>query len=204
MSEVFAITIFKCAESIVGRPLTEGKASFTHTKPSYIECYSHYLAGESEFSASHLKVSIPLHLCEIPNVSADHENYLLAKRQCEFMQEQLSYNKNTVKYQVESIMLAYPSEVLTEDEVAAGLCISKRTLARRLQKEGTGFRQIRDEIVSKQAIDYLRNSSLSTDAVAALLNYHDSANFRRAFKRWFQITPDQYRQQNINESTEIQ
>ncbi|WP_223268800.1 AraC family transcriptional regulator [Marinobacter nauticus] len=25
------------------------------------------------------------------------------------------------------------------------------------------------------------------------MNYHDSANFRRAFKRWFGVTPDEYR-----------
>jgi AraC-like DNA-binding protein len=35
---------------------------------------------------------------------------------------------------------------------------------------------------------------MSVEAIAALLNYHDSANFRRAFKRWFQVSPDQYRQ----------
>ena len=73
--------------------------------------------------------------------------------------------------------------------------ISQRTLARRLTKEGTCFRKIRDESLSQQAVDYLRDGNMSVDAVAALLNYHDSANFRRAFKRWFQKTPDQYRQQ---------
>ena len=77
---------------------------------------------------------------------------------------------------------------------AAQLFISKRTLARRLRAEGTGFRQIRDEIISQQATGYLRDSHMSVEAIAALLNYHDSANFRRAFKRWFQVSPDQYRQ----------
>lgn len=75
------------------------------------------------------------------------------------------------------------------------LFISKRTLARRLGLEGRNFRSIRDEILSQQASSYLHTSNMSVDAIAAVLSYHDSSNFRRAFKRWFQLTPDQYRKQ---------
>ncbi|MFT6331526.1 MAG: AraC-like DNA-binding protein [Bermanella sp.] len=49
-------------------------------------------------------------------------------------------------------------------------------------------------MLSQQAVAYLSDSHISVEAIAALLNYHDSANFRRAFKRWFQLSPDQYRQ----------
>ena len=94
-------------------------------------------------------------------------------------------------------MLDLPPGVLTEEEAAAALFIGKRTLSRRLKKEDTGFRQIREEVLSQQAADYLRGSNMSIDTIAALLNYHDSANFRRAFKRWFQLSPDKYRQQSI-------
>ena len=58
---------------------------------------------------------------------------------------------------------------------------------------GTSFRKIRDLILSKQASNYLLDSELSVDAIATLLNYHDSANFRRAFKRWFNMSPSAYR-----------
>ena len=71
--------------------------------------------------------------------------------------------------------------------------MSKRTLARKLDLEQTSFRQIRDQLLAQQASDYLRSSHLTVDAIAALLNYHDSANFRRAFKRWFGIAPVAFR-----------
>ena len=92
------------------------------------------------------------------------------------------------------MMLSQAPGLLSEEEAAATLFISKRTLARRLQQEGKRFRQIRDEILSQQASGYLRDSHLSVEAIAAQLNYHDTANFRRAFKRWFQLSPDQFRQ----------
>ncbi|KZY88682.1 hypothetical protein A3742_15835 [Oleiphilus sp. HI0071] len=71
--------------------------------------------------------------------------------------------------------------------------ISKRTLARRLKVEGASFRKVRDHILSQQATSYLRDSKMSVEAIAAILNYHDSSNFRRAFKRWMGITPETYR-----------
>ena len=90
-------------------------------------------------------------------------------------------------------MLAHPLSQLSEENVAAALFISKRTLARRLKQEGVSFREIKDSILSKQASSYLLETELSVDAIASLLNYHDSANFRRAFKRWFNIPPNNYR-----------
>ena len=44
------------------------------------------------------------------------------------------------------------------------------------------------------AADYLRDTDLTVEAIAAILNYHDSSSFRRAFKRWHNVTPQQFRQ----------
>lgn len=93
------------------------------------------------------------------------------------------------------MMLSSSLHELSEDQIAAALFMSKRTLARQLAADGTSFREIRDAILSEQARRYLTDSTLSVDAIATLLNYHDSSNFRRAFKRWFNVTPSQYRNQ---------
>ncbi|MED5433124.1 MAG: helix-turn-helix domain-containing protein, partial [Pseudomonadota bacterium] len=63
----------------------------------------------------------------------------------------------------------------------------------KLAQENSGFRKIREQILSRQAADYLQDPRLTVDSIAALLNYHDSANFRRAFKRWYTLTPEQFR-----------
>jgi len=194
LSETFIKILFDCAEFIVGQPIHGAISFFNYAEPSYSHCYADCLPGQFEFSAPNLMVRIPMALCEVPNASSCSENYLFAMRQCEMMQAQLLSNRNTVKYQIQKMMLDHPPGVLTETEAAAALFICKRTLARRLKKEDTGFRQIREDILSQQAADYLRESNMSIDTIAALLNYHDSANFRRAFKRWFQLSPDQYRQ----------
>lgn len=203
LAEASAMILFDFAEFIVGRPLDEAITSFAYSEPLYSQRYSDFLPGQFEFDTPNIMVKIPLDLCLVPNVSANHESYLLALKQCETMLVQLLSNKQSCKYQVQKMMLSNPSHVLNEKNAAAALFISKRTLARRLQQEGTGFRKIRDDILSQQAVAYLGDNNISVEAIAALLNYHDSANFRRAFKRWFQLSPDQYRQKLKKDTRQI-
>ncbi|MFP5484012.1 MAG: helix-turn-helix domain-containing protein, partial [Gammaproteobacteria bacterium] len=135
----------------------------------------------------------PLALCHEPNASANHESYRLALQTCETMLAQLQTQTSSYQNRLKKMMLSRPPGTLSEEEAAATLFMSKRTLARKLKQENSNFRQIRDDILSSQAASYLRESSLSIENIAALLNYHDSANFRRAFKRWFGQSPEQYR-----------
>ena len=193
LSEAFGMAFFECARFILGRPLSEAQTYFAHAQPSYVAEYANYLPGKVEFSQSCTLVKIPLEACHVPNVSASEANYALAYKQCESILAQQHGQKGTCKYQVQKLMLSHPSGMLNEEEAAKSLFISKRTLARKLKQENTSFRQIRDETLAKQSDAYLREGSMSVEAISALLGYHDSANFRRAFKRWFDMTPDQYR-----------
>lgn len=193
LAEVCAMVFFSCVEFIIGRPAHEAEMQFAYPAPSYRTRYGEFLPGKVRFAADCLTAWVPPALCEIENVSANQESYRLAKAQCETILAQLNSTSGSYQRQIEQMLLSHPAGFLTEDEAAAALFMSKRTLARRLQAEGTRFRKIRDEIFARQASGYLRDSRLSVDAIAALLNYHDSANFRRAFKRWFQMTPDEFR-----------
>jgi AraC-like DNA-binding protein len=189
-----------CAEFIIGRPLTEARIDFSFAKPSYSHVYRDYFAGNYQFSTSHSSIRIPLETCHIVNVSANHENYVLAMKQCETMLSQLKSHKCSTTYQLQKMMLSQPLGTLSEEDAAAALFISKRTLARRLEKEGSSYMDIRKKLLSEQASSYLRRSQMSIEAIASLLNYHDSANFRRAFKRWFHLSPKDYRQQFTEDS----
>jgi AraC-like DNA-binding protein len=199
LSETIAVIFMECAAFIIGRPLTEVSFNFTHPKPTYSEIYSQFLSGSSMFSAPELMIRVPMTVCQIPNASANYESYMLAMRECESilanLHLQLESKNQRITYQIQKMMLSHPLGELNEEDAAAILFVSKRTLARQLTKEGSSYKQIRDKILSQQASGYLRNSDLSVDAIAFLLNYYDSANFRRAFKRWFNLTPSQYREQ---------
>ncbi len=193
LSETFAVVFFECAEFIIGRPLHEAEAHFCHQQPSYAASYSRYLSGSYTFSAPQLCMKVPLASCHISNASANRDSYALAMQHCEKMLAELNAHEHSMVYQVQKIMLSHPLGGFSEADAAAALFMSKRTLARRLADEGTGFRPLRDALLAQQASEYLRQTTLSVETIATLLNYHDSANFRRAFKRWHGMSPHAYR-----------
>ena len=193
MAELIISVLLEFGEFIVGRPLDEAEIGFTHPAPEYLAIYSEYLSGQIDFGCDQLTLRLPLALCHEPNASANHESYRLALQTCETMLAQLQTQTSSYQNRLKKMMLSRPPGTLSEEEAAATLFMSKRTLARKLKQENSNFRQIRDDILSSQAASYLRESSLSIENIAALLNYHDSANFRRAFKRWFGQSPEQYR-----------
>lgn len=78
-------------------------------------------------------------------------------------------------------------------EVASELAMSERTLARRLSDRDYTFSGLVDEVRGQLAKEYLRQSRFSVTDVAFLLGFSDQSNFARAFKRWTDESPTDFR-----------
>lgn len=73
--------------------------------------------------------------------------------------------------------------------VARQLCLSERSLQRRLDNEGTRFVDLLDEVRRELALRYIADDQLALGEVAYLLGFAEPSPFHRAFKRWTGITP---------------
>lgn len=82
-----------------------------------------------------------------------------------------------------------------EPEVlATRLHLSLRTLRRKLQQLGSGYKILLEEARHRDALELLGNPALEIQEVAELLGYDIPANFTRAFRQWTGETPSRYRQ----------
>ena len=79
------------------------------------------------------------------------------------------------------------------DTTAAVLCVTPRTLRRRLIEEETTFLKLRDEVRYGLAKEFLRECVLSVEQISDRLGYVDPTSFINAFKRWTGETPLSYR-----------
>jgi AraC-like DNA-binding protein len=95
----------------------------------------------------------------------------------------------------EAIVRRLPDGEPRRDEVAGELRMSERTLQRRLETEATTFLQLLDDTRRELAEQYLGRLNLSLAQAAYLLGFADQRSFFRACKRWFKLSPGQYRNQ---------
>ncbi len=85
------------------------------------------------------------------------------------------------------------------EQIAHALHLSDRTLTRRLREEKTSFQQLLDETRCELAQNYLARPNMSLAEVAFLLGFSDQTAFFRACRRWFNLSPGQFRA-NLNGS----
>lgn len=86
---------------------------------------------------------------------------------------------------------------LNIDDVAKKLAMSRRSLQNRLKQEGITFRELVDGNRKEKADYLLRQTKDSLDDIALMLGFSDQSVFCRAVKRWFGMTPREYRSRNL-------
>lgn len=85
------------------------------------------------------------------------------------------------------------------ETVARDLCLTPRTLRRRLDGEGTTFSTIREQVRRALAEELLSMTDLPVGEISARLGYADPTCFTNAFKGWKGgITPLAWRRQSGN------
>ncbi len=93
--------------------------------------------------------------------------------------------------------------LLLEQQLASGelscrsmaqmLSMSEKTLQRRLSAEDTSYRTLLDALRQEKSCALLRESNLSLSEIAYLCGYSELSAFHHAFKRWFAVSPSEYR-----------
>lgn len=81
------------------------------------------------------------------------------------------------------------------EQLAALLGLSPRRLRWLLEKQGTSYRQLKDDCLRAAAINYLQRPELSIAAIAERLGFADAGAFNRTFKRMTGLPPGLYRAQ---------
>ena len=74
---------------------------------------------------------------------------------------------------------------------------SLSTFKRNLQSEGTNYNTLSNQVRKDIAIEMLQQADNSICEITYVLGFANASAFHRAFKRWFDQTPQQYRQEHL-------
>jgi AraC-like DNA-binding protein len=83
--------------------------------------------------------------------------------------------------------------VPTLAEIAGCMGMSSRTLQRRLSAEGLAYQDLVSSARKSLSEQLLRRTDYALAEIAFLTGFSDQSTFTRAFKRWHQQTPANYR-----------
>ncbi|WP_049784695.1 helix-turn-helix transcriptional regulator [Sediminispirochaeta smaragdinae] len=86
-----------------------------------------------------------------------------------------------------------PSGEASAEEASKRLAMSKRSLQRKLQEEGSSFQSILNKTRRELADYYLDTSEITIAEVSYLLAYSDVSSFQRAYKSWSGMSPKMFR-----------
>jgi len=101
----------------------------------------------------------------------------------------------TVAERVRAVLLeSLPSGQSAMDDVASRLATSKRTLQRRLKREGTSYQAVLTDTREQLARHYLARTALTCAEISFLLGYEEPNSFFRAFHDWTGDSPERVRQ----------
>jgi len=125
---------------------------------------------------------LPSDLVERSMPAADAQTAAICIRQCE---ELLNRRRTRRGFSatVRTRLIQDSAEIPSMTTVAKELCITERTLHRRLAGEGTSYRALLDEVRAALAGELLK-SGLTVEETAQRLGYSETAAFTRAHIRW--------------------
>lgn len=191
--EALMLTLQNALEFVSGRALTDSRVVFGYPPPPYADQYDLYFSGETEFDGERHLMILPASIQNVRCVSADARIHRLAEEQLQHQLHELRAG-TPIHQRILAELRRDPAAMPTLKEMAAAFNVSARTLIRHLLAEGTTYRDLREGIHRQMAIDALRNTDQSIDAIALELGYQDTASFRRAFKRWCGCSASEYRE----------
>ncbi|MAZ89123.1 MAG: AraC family transcriptional regulator [Cellvibrionaceae bacterium] len=106
----------------------------------------------------------------------------------------------TLSEQIKGMLrLMLNQQIPSSELIADKLGISVRTLQRKLNDEGTSYKEVLNELRQELAMHYVKNSTLNFDVIATKLGFSEPRSFYRSFKKWTGSTAKQYRQAAIAE-----
>ncbi|BFM18468.1 ornithine utilization transcriptional regulator OruR [Maricurvus nonylphenolicus] len=192
--EVLLFSIQNTVEAILGRPFTEGRYYLAYPEPDYGEEYRDVFHSPCTFNAAQTGADIPRQLLNVLSPFYHETNWQQALLRCAKLMEELKVSQDNVyRKHILSVLRSQNPPLPSIGTVARELHMSERSLTRRLKEEDSSYRQLQNQVLHEWACRYLGESKLSVEAIAAQLGYQDSANFRRAFKRWQGCSPQAYR-----------
>jgi len=194
------LVLMQIAGRCAGEPVREAIIELQHEAPIHQDRLRQVLGCEVRYGCNRDAISLPRELCLRPSVvfDADICNDALIRCREEVVARKKSYSVTQLRQVVGQLMVEL-GRVPRLAETARRMGVSSRTLIRRLKQEEQSFHDLTDELMKRRCRILLADRQHSISHVSEAVGFADASSFYRSFRRWFGMTPDQYRKRHLSE-----
>jgi AraC-like DNA-binding protein len=188
---------FSSIHTLIGRvmehPFRAYQLMLPYPAPAHAALYPQVFGCPVEFNAGVMQWHFDPALLDEPCPNANPITADMCTKFCARMLQSLGAEEPELVRTIRLACLNSVGGLPGVEQMAARLHVSPRTLHRRLVEAGTGYQEILDDVRRRLAEEFLRNTALSIDEIAARTGFSDASNFRKAFRKWTGEPPADYR-----------
>lgn len=170
------------------------QVSFKHKKPKDLTSHKKAFNCRILFEQSQYSISYKTEELNLRTAKADASinSYLL--QQVDEKTKGIKIPGNKFVRDVEALIKnALPTGIPSIHYISDLTAMSNRTLTRRLSEAGVTYRDLVKKTQEKIAKEMLRNNTVSIGEIAFLTGFSEQSAFNRAFKKWTDLTPSEFR-----------
>lgn len=182
------------ASWFAGRGLALDAVRFPYARPAHADDYALVYTEHSSFGGEVLSARFQRNLLDLP-LRRDEAALAAFLDGAPGRITMLYRRDREMVLRVRDLLRAALPDNPTLEDVARRLHLSPRSLHRRLEEEGSGFRAIKDALRRDLALARLAKSHQPIAALAADLGYADASAFYRAVVGWTGLSPERFRRQ---------
>jgi AraC-like DNA-binding protein len=183
------VTVIK---DVMGAWCVPARALFTQAQPPHAAMLSDVLECPLAFDQPQNLLSYPAAWLSRAPQLANPITAAQVSTQCARLVEQFRWQAGVTR-RVYQELTRTPGKFPDIEQIAESLCMTSRTLRRKLEAEGASYSELLTGVRKALAVDYLSTTTLSIEDIAVTLGFSDAVSFRHAFKRWTGKTPNDVR-----------
>lgn len=169
------------------------EVTFTHPAPAYADVFAQVFGVPVRFRAEHNAMVFPRSMLAHPLRGADPVLHSVLRRLADY-ELSLLQELSTFPSKVRGAIEAELEHGAPLERVAARMHLSPGGLRSRLRQHGATYSRLLDAVRKEHARRALRDTQLGISELAHRLGFAHPPAFHRAFRRWFGVTPNAYRE----------
>jgi len=182
---------FRMLRTFLGADWRPRRVCFAHDAPTDRSVHERVFGRHVEFGHAFNGIICSRHDLEVPNPDADPEIAKLARQMLEA--NLASKTPDLIARVRELVVTLLGTGTCTIDQVAQYLGIDRRTIHRRLARDGESFSNLVEAVRRELAERYVKDPNKSLAEASSLLGFSAPSGFSRWYRKRFKAKPSERR-----------